>query len=74
MQERIRRSSAGGVMGAIRESGAGSEARIEAITLAWVLPANARVPVAISYNTQPSAKMSERVSASAPSICSGAMY
>ena len=33
-----------------------------------------RLPDAISYKTEPSAKMSERASASLPSICSGDMY
>ena len=36
----------------------GSEARMAAIRLACVLPANARLPVAISYSTAPSTKMS----------------
>ena len=38
-----------------------------------VLPSKACLPVTSSYNTQPSAKMSVRMSASCPSICSGAM-
>ena len=42
--------------------------------LAWVLPVKARLPAAISYSTAPRAKMSERVSASLPSNCSGDMY
>ena len=45
-----------------------------AIRLAWLLPAKALRPVAISYNTAPNAKISERASASLPSNCSGAMY
>jgi hypothetical protein len=42
--------------------------------LAWLLPVKARRPEAISYNTAPRAKMSERASASFPSTCSGDMY
>jgi hypothetical protein len=42
--------------------------------LAWLRPSNARLPLAISYSTQPSAQMSLRTSASRPSSCSGAMY
>lgn len=42
--------------------------------LACDFPVNARFPVAISYNTAPSAKVSERAVASFPSICSGDMY
>ena len=52
----------------------GSPVMIAAISDAWLSPANARVPVAISYSTQPSAQMSARASASRPSSCSGAMY
>src|ERR1019366_1217485 len=40
----------------------------------WLLPSNGRFPANISYNTAPKAKMSERGSASLPSICSGDMY
>ncbi len=47
---------------------------IAEISDAWLLPANAFWPVAISYSTQPNAKMSVRASASFPSSCSGAMY
>ncbi len=42
------RSSAGGVIGEIDEAGAGLSFRIEPIRLAWLLPANAFLPVAIS--------------------------
>ncbi len=41
---------------------------------AWLAPENALRPEAISYSTAPSAKMSDRASASRPSSCSGAMY
>jgi hypothetical protein len=56
------------------ESEGGSDARIAAIVDDAVLPSNARLPVTISYSTAPSAKMSQRASASLPSSCSGAMY
>ena len=42
------RSSAGGVIGAIDEAGAGLSFRIEPIRLAWLFPAKAFLPVAIS--------------------------
>ena len=74
MQVLTTRSSAGGDMGCTAEMGCGSEARIAATILAWLLPVKARLPEAISYNTAPSAKMSERASASFPSSCSGDMY
>jgi len=61
-------------MGCAIEIGGGSEARIAATMLAWLFPVNARFPVAISYSTAPSEKMSERASASLPSVCSGDMY
>ncbi len=54
--------------------GGGSFSRIDAITLIWLFPSKARFPVAISYSTAPRAKMSDRTSASFPSICSGDMY
>ena len=67
-------SSAGGNKGCTLEIGSGSAARIAAMVYAVVLPSNARLPVTISYNTAPRAKMSLRASASPPSNCSGAMY
>ena len=48
--------------------------RIAATCEAVEVPPNARVPVAISNNTDPNAKMSVRASTGAPSNCSGAMY
>ena len=42
------RSSAGGVIGAIVETGAGSSLRIAEIRAAWLFPSNAFRPVAIS--------------------------
>src|SRR5579863_2244015 len=68
------RSSAGGEAGCTVEMAGGFLSSTAAITLAVFLPSNARLPVAISYNTAPSAKISLRVSASLPSTCSGAMY
>jgi hypothetical protein len=50
----------GGVIGGRIEIGCGSDARIAATMLAWVLPANARLPVDISYNTSPSAECRRR--------------
>ncbi len=47
---------------------------IAAIRLALLPLSNARVPVVISYSTQPSAHRSLRASASLPSSCSGDMY
>ena len=73
-QRRTTRSSAGGVIGATAEMGAGSSFMIEEISDACVAPENAFLPVAISYSTQPNEKMSVRPSASRPSSCSGAMY
>src|ERR1700739_1823949 len=43
-----RRSSAGGVIGASVLMGGGSVSRILTIRLAWLLPSNAFLPVAIS--------------------------
>ena len=37
-------------------------------------PANARLPVSISYSTHPNAQMSMRVSTGWPRACSGLMY
>src|SRR5262249_9210996 len=54
--------------------GLGSAARMAAIVLAVVLPLKAGFPVIISYKSEPSAKISERTSASFPSTCSGDMY
>src|ERR1700746_4230093 len=54
--------------------GAGSFSRIADASEIWLLPSNGRLPEAISYSIAPSAKMSERTSASFPSICSGDMY
>src|SRR5579859_1772721 len=42
------RSRAGGVMGCKAAIGCGSEERMAAIKLAWLLPANAGLPVVIS--------------------------
>jgi hypothetical protein len=61
-------------MGVTVEIGAGWEETMAAIRLVLELPWNARFPVAISYRSAPSAKMSVRASASAPSSCSGAIY
>src|SRR6516164_3899435 len=44
-----RRSSAGGVIGCKTDMGCGSEERMAAIKLARLFPANAGLPVAISY-------------------------
>ena len=71
---RTTRSSAAGVSGCSDERAGGSAPRIAAITLAVVLPVKARAPVTISYSRTPNAKMSDRASASRPSICSGDMY
>jgi hypothetical protein len=71
---RITRSNAGGEVGSTAEIGAGSSFMIDEISDACDAPANALRPVAISYSTQPSAKMSVRPSASRPSSCSGDMY
>jgi len=68
------RSNAGGVNGRICVMGAGSVVIIDAIKLARLLPLKAAFPVAISYVTEPSAKISVLASASFPSNCSGAMY
>ena len=68
------RSREAGVIGWSEEIGGGSLLRMAEINVAWLVPANARLPVAISWSTQPSAKMSVRASAGLPSSCSGAMY
>src|SRR5712692_6895736 len=68
------RSSAGGVIGWREDMGGGSSFRIAPITLAWLLPSNALLPVAISYTKAPNAKTSVRASTSLASSCSGAMY
>ena len=47
-QMRTSRSSAGGVIGASDDSGAGLALMIEAIRLAWLRPSNALCPVTIS--------------------------
>src|SRR6202162_4968866 len=71
---RMVRSSSGGVSGFNTVTASGSLSHIALATLNWLLPSNARLPVTISYRTAPQAKMSERASASLPSICSGDMY
>ena len=48
--------------------------RMAAMTLSWLLPSKARLPVSISKSTAPREKMSLRASASLPWICSGVMY
>ena len=73
-QVRITRSSESGASGCTVEIGGGSRSRIEAIRLARLFASKARLPVVISYSSEPRAKMSVRASASRPSICSGAMY
>jgi hypothetical protein len=67
-------SSAGGVTRVTDEIGSGCDETIAAMRLVRLSPLKARWPVAISYRSAPSAKMSVRASASAPSSCSGAMY
>src|SRR5260370_11824941 len=67
-------ASAGGDIGDTTEIGVGSDARIAATMLAWLFPANARLPVPISYSTAPTPKLSERASASLPSSSSPAIY
>ena len=55
------------VLAAASDTAGGGTAKvlyIAAISDAWLLPSNARRPVAISYRTQPSAQMSLRASAS----------
>ena len=71
---RIRPSRAEGVSGWIAAMAGGSNDMTAEMTLAWLVPSNAFVPVSISYNTAPNAKMSARASTSFPSSCSGAMY
>ena len=68
------RSNSTGASAIRWDTGSGWWCRIDPIRLAWVAPANARSPVAISWSTQPSAHRSLRASASRPSSCSGAMY
>ena len=69
------RSSAGGVIGATAEMGAGSSFMIDEISDAWLAPENAFLPVAISYSTHPNAKMSvrrpPRGPPAAPAPCTG---
>jgi hypothetical protein len=73
-QMRTTRSRACGEAGCSEEIGDGSADMMALIREAWLAPENAFFPVAISYRTQPKAKMSVRASASLPSSCSGAMY
>ena len=51
----------------------GSRSRIAAIVSEIVSPRNAGRPVSISYNTQPNAQMSVRLSTGFPRACSGLM-
>ena len=66
------RSSAGGTSAADMDGGAPD--MIAPITLAGLRPSNAFLPLTISYNTAPNAKMSVRASIVRPSSCSGDMY
>ena len=54
MQVRTTRSSAGGDIGCTAEIGCGSEARIAATMLAWLLPVKARCPRPFRTDTAPS--------------------
>jgi serine/threonine protein kinase len=45
-----------------------SFSRMALAMLAWLLPSNGRLPVAISYRTTPNANRSDRASALLPSI------
>ncbi len=73
-QVRTTRSRAIGDIGCSEAIDGGSDDMIAVISEACVAAENAFFPVAISYRTAPSAKMSVRASASLPSSCSGAMY
>ncbi len=53
---------------------AGSRRTTAPSTSVMSSPSKGRRPVSISYNTQPNAQMSLRLSAARPFICSGAMY
>src|SRR5580704_6023735 len=60
--------------GLATSNGAGSRSRIAATTLAGLEPSKARLPVSISYSTQPKLNRSLRASTSLPCNCSGDMY
>src|SRR5580693_7544274 len=68
------RSSSCGTSGLMRTGATGARFRMASKTAAEVEPENACRPVAISYNTTPSEKISVRESRSLPSVCSGDMY
>ena len=61
-------------VGAGRTLQSGSCSRIAAIVSEAVSPGNAGRAVNISYNTQPNAQMSVRLSTALPRACSGLMY
>ena len=65
------RTLAGVDDGSLRQSG--SRSRIAAIVSETVSRWNALWPVSVSYNTQPNAQMSARLSTGLPRVCSGLM-
>ena len=67
------RSSEAGASGCTAEIDGAADDMIALMTLAWLLPPKAFLPVTISNSTAPNAKMSERASTGLPSACSGDM-
>ena len=68
------RSSSCGTSGLMRTGATGARFRMASNTAAEVEPEKAWRPVAISYSTTPSEKISVRESRSLPRVCSGDMY
>ena len=63
-----------GISGLMFRTGTGDRVRTASMIAPPVPPPNAWRPVAISYITRPSEKMSVRASSSSPRICSGDIY
>jgi hypothetical protein len=72
-RQRLRypRSAGDSIAGSLVQSGSRSMTR--ASVSETLSPSNARVPVSISYSTQPNAQMSARRSTGLPRACSGLM-
>ena len=65
------RSNSGGRSGLTRKGGVGARFKMASWITAVVAPANACLPVAISYSTDPKLNTSVRESISSPRACSG---
>ncbi len=72
-QRVMARSSSTGTKRLTSDGGGGVSRTMADITATTESPTNGRTPAAISYNTTPSEKMSDRTSTGRPCACSGDM-